>query len=129
MRRVNGTRGVYFTLEQLKVFILTSLASLCCGYLGAPPIPYIHDAMLNLPNLYLRSTTVLLDNTVTLHCTCNDFSDHHIVNNNNATLYLPTSETCLSLRALFQVGVGKVNSSTPPTPRAPQSALPQHSIS
>ena len=35
----------------------------CCGYLGATPIPYVRHAILNLPNPYLRSTTVLLDNS------------------------------------------------------------------
>ena len=38
-----------------------SLASLCCGYPGAAPVHYVQDANLNLPNPYLRSTTVLLD--------------------------------------------------------------------
>ena len=30
-------------------------------YNGAAPIPYVQDAILNLPNSYLRHTTVLLD--------------------------------------------------------------------
>lgn len=45
-----------------------------------------------------------------------------------ATAYLPTIEMGLSLKDLFQVGVGSVSSSIPPTPRAPQSTLPQHNI-
>ena len=42
----------------VKVFVLNSFASLCCGYLGAAPIPYVQDNILNLPNPYLRSTTI-----------------------------------------------------------------------
>ena len=63
VRRVNGTLRVYFTLEQLKLFIYNSFASLYCGYLGAAPIPYVQDTVLNLHNPYLRRTTVLLDIT------------------------------------------------------------------
>ena len=33
-------------------------------YLGAGPIPYVQNTILNLPNLYLRSPTVLLDSVV-----------------------------------------------------------------
>ena len=61
MRRVNGTLGVYFTIKKLRVFVYKHFASLCCGYLGAAPIPYVQDTILNLPNPYIRSTTVLLD--------------------------------------------------------------------
>ena len=35
VRRINGTLGVYFTLESLRVFIYKSFASLSCVYLGA----------------------------------------------------------------------------------------------
>ena len=30
-------------------------------YLGAAPIPYVQDNIFNLPNPYIRSTTILLD--------------------------------------------------------------------
>ena len=38
VRRNNGTLGVHFTLEKLRVFIYKSFASLYCVYLGAAPI-------------------------------------------------------------------------------------------
>ena len=45
-----------------KGFLYDSFTSLCGGCLGAAPIPYAHNAILNLPNLYIRSTVaVLLD--------------------------------------------------------------------
>ena len=59
--RIIGTLGVYFRLEYLRFFIYKIFASLCRGYLVAAPLPYIQDAILNLPNPYFRSTTVLLD--------------------------------------------------------------------
>ena len=66
MRRIKGTLGVYFTLKQLRVFTCKSFVSLCCGYLGADLVPYVQDAIFNLPNPYLRSITILLD-----RATCN----------------------------------------------------------
>ena len=36
-------------------------------YLGAAPIPYVQDVNLNLPNSYLKITTVLLDKSLTLN--------------------------------------------------------------
>ena len=47
-------------MELIRVFIYKSFASLCCVYFGAAPIPYVQDAILNLLDPYLRSTTVLL---------------------------------------------------------------------
>ena len=41
VRRINGTLGVYYTLEQLRVFINRCFASLCCVFLGAAPIPEV----------------------------------------------------------------------------------------
>ena len=38
-----------------------SFASFSCGYLEAAFRTYVQDTILNLPNPYLRSTTVLLD--------------------------------------------------------------------
>ena len=43
-----------------KGFNLCEYASLCCVYLGASPILQVQDAILNVPNPYLRSTTALL---------------------------------------------------------------------
>ena len=63
VRRVNGTLGIYFTIEFIRAFVYKSYASLGCDYLGAAPIPYVQEAILNLPNPYLRSTIVLLDTT------------------------------------------------------------------
>ena len=62
-KRINGTLGIYFAFEYLRVFICKSFGSLCCGYmyLGAAPVPYVQDAILYLPNFCLRSATVLLD--------------------------------------------------------------------
>ena len=54
VRRIYGTLGVC-------LFHLSKFASLRCGYLGSAPIPYVQDTILNLPNSYLRSTTVILD--------------------------------------------------------------------
>ena len=42
-RQINGTLGIYFTLEYLRVFIYRSFTSLCCGYLGTAPIPYVQN--------------------------------------------------------------------------------------
>ena len=39
LRNITGNLGVDFTI--VKAFVCNSLASLCCGYLGAPPI-YVH---------------------------------------------------------------------------------------
>ena len=61
VRRINGTPGVYFTVEYLRAFIYKSFVLLYCCYLGAAAITYVQDAILNLPNPYLRSTTILLD--------------------------------------------------------------------
>ena len=61
--RINESLEVYFVLELLRVFIYKSFASLCCGFLEAVPRRYVQDAILNLPNPYLRSTTMLLGTT------------------------------------------------------------------
>ena len=61
VRRINGTLGYIVCHNSLGFFICKSFRSLYCGYVGAAPIPYVLDAILNLPNSYLRSTTVLLD--------------------------------------------------------------------
>ena len=61
VRRIIGTLGVYFSLQLLRIFVHKSFASLCCGYLGPAPTPYVQDVILNLPNSYLRSNTILLD--------------------------------------------------------------------
>ena len=39
VKRINGTLGVYFTFEKLKVFIYKSFVSLRCVYLGVAPVP------------------------------------------------------------------------------------------
>ena len=61
VRRTNGTIGVYFTLEYVRADVYKTFASLCCGYLGAALIPYVHIAIFDLPNPYLRNITLLLD--------------------------------------------------------------------
>ena len=46
-------------------------ALLCCHYCGAAPIPYVQDAILNLPDPYIGSTTVLPDDSIvkqTIQC-------------------------------------------------------------
>ena len=53
LRRVNGTQGVYFTLEKLRVLLYKQFASLWCGYLGAAPVFYVQD---------VTNTIVILDN-------------------------------------------------------------------
>ena len=53
--------GVYFTTDQLNIFVYNSFAAFCHGYLGATPIPYVQDAISNLLNPYMRSTTILFD--------------------------------------------------------------------
>ena len=64
MRKINITLRVYFALQYLSVFFYKNFASLCCGYLGAVPIPYVQDTILNLLKPYLRSATILLDPAV-----------------------------------------------------------------
>ena len=59
--RINGTLGVYFTLELSWVSVYKSFASFCSDFLEAAPKPYVQDTILNLPNPYLRSTSI--------HCT------------------------------------------------------------
>ena len=62
VKRINGTLGVRYTLQQLRVFIYKIFASLCCGYLGVAPIPHVPDVILKRPNPYAKlSSTVLLD--------------------------------------------------------------------
>ena len=39
VRTINETLGVYFTLEQLRVFVYKSFASPNCVYFGAGSIP------------------------------------------------------------------------------------------
>ena len=54
VRRINGPLGIfymYFRIPKHYAFL----------NLGAAPIPYVLDAILNLPNSFLRSTTMLLD--------------------------------------------------------------------
>ena len=63
VRRMNGTLGAYFTLEYVSVFVSLRFV---CGYLGAALILYVQDTILNLPNPYLRSTSVLLDSELFL---------------------------------------------------------------
>ena len=45
----------------VRAFNYKSFASLCSVYFGAAPIPKVQDAILNLPNPYLRGTTEPLD--------------------------------------------------------------------
>ena len=71
VRRINGTLGVHFTLEYVRVFIYKSFALLCSGYLGAAPIPYPQGTFLNLPNSYLSSTTILIDLMLNFTCFLN----------------------------------------------------------
>ena len=63
MRRSHGILGLYFCIKIAKGFIYMykSFVSLLCVYLRAALIPQVQDAILNLPNLYLRGTTVPLD--------------------------------------------------------------------
>ena len=49
----------FFLQQNNKIFFYKSIILYCCGYLGAAPIPYVQDAIFNLPNPYVRSTTVL----------------------------------------------------------------------
>ena len=53
-----------FSIRIAKGFIYKSFASLCCGYLGDAPSPYVQDIILNLPNPYFRSSTILLDTSM-----------------------------------------------------------------
>ena len=57
----------YVLIRIVKSFVYKTFASLCCAYLGAAPIPYVQDIILNPPNPDLRSTTLLLDNQVIVH--------------------------------------------------------------
>ena len=53
--------GSIFCIRIPKGLICKSFGSVCYGYLKTAPIPYEEDAILNLPNPYLRSSTVLFD--------------------------------------------------------------------
>ena len=52
--------GAIFDIRIAKSFRLI-FASLHCMYLAAAPIPLVQDAILSLPNPYLRGTAVPLD--------------------------------------------------------------------
>ena len=41
--------------------IAKGFASLCCGFPGVAPIPYVQDSTLNVTIPNIRSTTVLFD--------------------------------------------------------------------
>ena len=58
MKRITGTVGVYYTLEQLRVFIYKESSSIFMCYLGGAPIPQIQDAIWNPPNHYFKILTV-----------------------------------------------------------------------
>ena len=57
----------YFCNRRVKLFMCKCFAVLCCRYRGVTPTPYVQDAILNLPNTYTGSTTVLPNTLVVMH--------------------------------------------------------------
>ena len=53
--------GSIFYNRIRRVFVCKCFASLCCGYCGAAPVPYVQDSVLNPPDTYIGSATVLPD--------------------------------------------------------------------
>ena len=59
--------GDIFYIRIAKVFVYKNFTFLWCVYLGAAPTAYEHGTILNPPNPYFSSTTVLFDKIDAYH--------------------------------------------------------------